>query len=486
MPYNHGVRVVEQPTATTAPLNGTAGLQVVFGTAPVNLAADPTAVTNTPVIAYTFEEAASKLGYSDDWANYTLCQAMYASFKLFAVAPVVFVNVLDPATHKTDVSTAAEVAVTALQGKLDVKGVLKSTVVVKASSEGEALTEGTDYVLGFDDDGALIITLLKTGTAASAATLYVTYTKLNPAGVTAATVVGATSGTTETGLEVLRQVYPKFGLVPGIITAPGWSQDPDVGVALAAKCEEINGYFSCEAYIDIDSSADGCTAYTGVKTAKESAGITSPHVMALWPCLKSGTHIFDASAVFGALTQYTDALNDDVPSLTGNKALPITAACLKDGTEVLLDQVQANAVNAAGVTTALNIGGWKSWGNNSAAYPATTDPKDRWFNCRRFFSWWGNTFELTYASKVDNPADFRLIEAVVDGENIRGNAYVASGKCAAVRCEFNETENQISDILNGKLTFHLFLAPWIPAEDIVATLEFDPDGLVAALNGGAA
>ena len=69
---------------------------------------------------------------------------------------------------------------------------------------------------------------------------------------------------------------------------------------------------------------------------------------------------------------------------------------LATGEEVLLDQVQGNAVNSFGVTTAINVNGWRTWGNNSAIYPASTDPKDRWFCCRRFFSWWGNSFILTY------------------------------------------------------------------------------------------
>ncbi|MFQ8879459.1 MAG: hypothetical protein ACLR7N_13725 [Roseburia hominis] len=36
--YNHGVRVLEEVTALAVPVSGTAGLQVVIGTAPINLA----------------------------------------------------------------------------------------------------------------------------------------------------------------------------------------------------------------------------------------------------------------------------------------------------------------------------------------------------------------------------------------------------------------------------------------------------------------
>ena len=89
--YNHRISTEEVDTQLTVPVNGTAGLQVVFGTAAVNLAEDPMAVTNVPVIAYTFAEAVKQLGYSADYEKYTLCQAMDASFRVFAVAPVIFV-----------------------------------------------------------------------------------------------------------------------------------------------------------------------------------------------------------------------------------------------------------------------------------------------------------------------------------------------------------------------------------------------------------
>ena len=499
MAYQHGVRVLEQPTDVIAPIEGTAGLQVVFGTAPVNLADDPYGVTNVPVLAYSWAEATAKLGYSEERDAkyhylYTLCGAMYASFKLFAVAPVIFVNVLDPKTHRKALETT-DVSVVNLEGIIPATGVLLDTLTIKKGSDEETpLVKDTDYVLAFNEEGGVVVTLLPNGAGAEESTLKVDGYVIDPTMVKATDIVGASSGGTEKGLEVLRQVYPRFGMTPGLIIAPGWSQDPDVAVVLQAKCEEINGYFRCECFVDIDSAAGGARTYDAVKTQKEKQGVASAHAMAPWLSPVVGSLKFRASAVMAALTAYTDAANDDVPNLSpSNKSVPITGTVLDDATyteeggwtdEVLLDQVQANTVNGFGVSTFVNMNGWKSWGNNSAAYPSTTDPKDRWFCCRRFFSWWGNSFILTYTQKVDDPANPRLIEAIVDSENIRGNAYVAQGKCAAARIEFNEAENDVTTLLNGQLKFHTHLSPYTPAEDIVDTLEFDPDALMSALNGG--
>lgn len=488
MAYQHGITVLEQATSLTAPIEGDSAIQVVFGTAPINLAEDPYSATNVPIIAYSYAEAVKQLGFSYDFKKYTLCQSIYASFQLYAVAPVIFVNVLDPKKHKKQ-NAASTVPVKNMQATVQVDGILADTVSVKKDTEsGTALKVNTDYVTEFDSNGYLVITLTATGAGKDAKSLSVTSTSIDPTAVTAADVVGGYNASTgaETGMELVRQIYPKFGVTPGLLLAPGWSHDPDVGLVLAAKCVEINGVFKCECIVDIDSTAEkGAKVYTEVKAKKEGAGVSSEHAYPLWPCFRVGSYILWASAVVAARTAYLDAANDNVPYLSpSNKTISITGTCLADGTEVVLDQVQANALNGVGVTTAINQSGWRLWGNNTAAYPGSTDPKDRWFCCRRFFSWWGNSFILTYIQYVDGPVSVQLVENIVDSENIRGNSYVAQNKCAGAHINFRAEENTATDIISGEVKFHQKLAPFVPAEDITNTLEFDPDMLYASINGG--
>ena len=145
----------------------------------------------------------------------------------------------------------------------------------------------------------------------------------------------------ETGMELIRHIYPKFSMTPGLLLAPGWTQKPNVGIALAAKCEEINGVFTCECILDIDTAE--ATKYTDCNDWKNKNGYTNKHAALLWPQVKVGTKQYAYSAIFGALTAYTDASNDDVPNLSpSNKLIGITGLCLEDGTEVTLDQPQAN------------------------------------------------------------------------------------------------------------------------------------------------
>lgn len=492
MPYKHGVYVSEQETSLTAPVSGTAGLQVIIGTAPVNLADNPAGAVNVPKLCYSYKEACAAVGYSNDWEHYTLCQSIYTCFNVQNVAPIILINVLDPVAHRTALAEGA-LTVADHQAKIEEAGVLKDNITLKLTNESSSpLVEGTDYTLGFDDDGYLVITLTASGAAADAATIYLAAGyKIDPTAVDYEDIIGTAGGNTETGLQLIRRVYPLFGMTPGLLVAPGWSHYPSVAAAMQAKCEDINGCFSCECILDIatasgimegETEVPHAAEYADARAAKESLGATSPHAMACWPMVKVGSKLFYMSAVMAALTQQLDANNNDVPYLSpSNKASGATSTVLADGTEIALDQNQANTVNSYGVTTMLNINGFKSWGNNSCAYPSTTDPKDRWFACRRFFTWAGNSFILTYFQKVDNPMNKRLIENIVDSANIAGNGYVARGYCAAYRVEYLANENPTTDILNGRVTFHQYLAPYTPAEDIEDILEFDTDALTAAL-----
>lgn len=484
MAYKHGIYVTEKDTSLTAPVSASAGLQVIVGTAPVNLAADPYAATNVPVLTNSLAEAAAALGYSDDWEHYTLCQSMDASYRAFAVAPLVFINVLDAAKH-TKAMTEATVAVNDKRATVKVSGLLLDKLVVKDGTAATTYKEGTDYIATFDDKGFVVITLLATGAAASATGLKVSGTGIDPTKVTAAEIVGGVNASTgaETGMEVIRQVRPKLGMTPGLLLAPGWSQNATVAAALQGKCTNLNGCYSCCCIADVDSAA--ATKYADVKAQKEAQGLTSPHCYAVWPKFAIGEKVYFASALVAACIVAMDGDNGDVPSLSpSNKALPITGTVLADGSELLLDPEQGNVINSYGVATAVNMDGYRLWGNNSAAYPAVTDPKDRWFGCRRFFDWRANSLILTYFNKVDSPANYRLIENIVDSENITGNGFVNSGDCAGYRVEFSEAENPTTAILNGTIVFHIYLAPYTPAEDIEFVLEFDPTAIESALNGG--
>lgn len=236
MAYKHGVYVSEVPTSIIPPVRTTAGLPFVVGTAPINLS-DKTNV-NKPVLCYSYQEAVEAFGYSEDWESYTLCEFIYSHFALFNVAPVVLVNVLDPTVHKGSVDKEEHTfAADAPAVTLSKQGVLLDSVVVKSEGGTTSYVLDTDYTVGFDENGNAVITRLEGGAIGEVSSIEVTYDYLDPTMVDSGDIIGGVDIVTGNyeGLELLDKVFPTFGLVPGMVLAPGWSHDPEVAAVMTAK-----------------------------------------------------------------------------------------------------------------------------------------------------------------------------------------------------------------------------------------------------------
>ncbi len=478
MAYKHGVYTSEIPTSIVTPVETDAGLPVIFGTAPVHLATDR-AEANRPTLCYTYAEAVAAFGYSDDWKSYTLCEAIYSQFALYNRAPVVLVNVLDPAKHKTN---KAGEEISFIDGEATITApVLLETLKIKADESGDALIEGTDYTAAYNDDGVLVITALSGGALADASSAVADYDALDASAVTTADIIGGIgSDGKKKGMETLNQVFPLTRLVPGIVMAPGWSHIPAVEAIMKAKASNINEHFTAITLVDIPSGSTGVTKYADVPNWKNEHNYTGVNEVACWPMVKQGDKVYHMSTqLLGVISTVDSSDEDGVPYQSpSNKSMQMEGLCLEDGSEVVMEPDQANYLNGQGIVTALNfIGGWKAWGNNTACYPSDTDAKDRFIPLRRMFNWHAATFIQTYWQKVDNPTNRRLIDCVIDSENIRLNGLAAREVILGGRVEFLDSENPKTSLLDGKIKFHTYFTPPIPAEDIENVIELDTDYL---------
>ena len=472
MAYKHGVSVTESPTAIKPAVNTTAGLPVVYGTAPLHLAS-AAAEANKPVLCYTYAEAVAAFGYSDDWKKYTLCEAIYSEFSLYAVKPIVLINVLDPSVHKTSV-TKADFALTSGTGSI-ADSVLLDTLVVQVNNAGQPLTEGTDYTAAYNDDEEVVITALEGGLLAKATTCYVKYDKLDASKVDNADIIGGISTFTGTvkGLETLNMVYPMFGIVPGIVAAPGWSDKPEIAAVMKAKAATINNLFKATVLTDIPT--DEVTKYSDVNAWKNQNNYTGEDQVVCWPMAKLGNKIIHLSTHVMGVCGIVDAANDDIPYKSpSNETLQADGLCLSDGTEVIIGPEIGAYLNGQGIITGLNFnGGWKLWGNRTGCYPANTDPKDSFLCVRRMFNWHRQTFILTYWNDLDKPINKRLINLVVDSENYRLNGLVARGYLLGGKIEFRSEDNPRTDLIDGIIRFKTKLTPPVPARNIEDDMEFD-------------
>jgi len=462
--YKHGAYSYELPTSIIPPVVSTAGLTVVFGTAPIHLLDEPEKAVNRAELAYTYSEAVRKMGYNADFNKYTICEAISSHFALFEVSPLVMINVLDPTKHA--VTGSETVKITKGEGVLQADGVLKAKVVVK---NGSNAIDKKDYELEFDDEGRLHIY------TSNDDEVTVEFERLDPSLVTASDIVGGVSlDGSYKGIELVNTVFPRFREVPGILIAPKFSTNPLVAAVLKAKSKNINGLFQCMAIVDVPTSE--VPDYTAVPEYKNQKNLDDPNVIVCWPKVSIGGIQYHMSTQMASLANLIDAKNEGYPyHEASNNNLQMDAAVLEDGTEILLGLEQANYLNGQGIVTSLNfIGGWKLWGHRTSCYPGNTDPKDAFISVRRVFIYEQNQFILSYWQKTDKPGNKKLIDNIVDSKNIDLNGKSARQFILGGRVEFLQEENPLTDLIDGIYKFHLFITPATPAREIRGLFEFDP------------
>jgi Bacteriophage tail sheath protein len=476
--YKHGVTWRDVPTSIVAPITADSGIPVAVGVAPVYLANNP-APLNLPRIYYTFEEAVLEMGFSYSFHRYPLCEVMYDYFVLFNVGPIILSNVFDP----DDPIYAGTPVVDSQQQFLTNSITLgpdipENTVVVKDQAGLTTYVQGTDYILTNDTDANLVVTRLPGGSIAVNDQVKISYVPVDASKVTKTTIIGGVDPQTGkgTGLEVIDEVFPALGVVPGILLTPGWAQIPEVAAVLASKADNINGCFRCTAYVDIDSEV--VVKANDVYAWKNTNNYVDHRLIACWPRVAIDDTDSWLSTEAAALTEWVDQSNDDVPvESPSNKNLKMNrtiAGQLHDPVDLFFGKSYADMLNGQGIVTAINwIGGWKLWGNNTSVYPSSSDPKDRWISVRRMTDWLGNTTVLTVYQFVDKPGNRRLIDAVIDSLNIWLNSLVSSGDSLGARVEFRQDENSDSDLISGHYKFHIYEAFPTPAEWIEFLLEFD-------------
>lgn len=159
MSYKHGIYPAEVPTSLIPPRYADSALPVVFGTAPGPVAGE--LPINDSVLCYSMAEFVAAFGYSSDWESYTLCEFATTYFVDYGMCPAVFINVYDPAIHKTD-DTPDPTLVTSedIIGGVDAATLQKTGLeLINEVFPKYRLVPGSILAPGFSDDPAVAISM---------------------------------------------------------------------------------------------------------------------------------------------------------------------------------------------------------------------------------------------------------------------------------------------------------------------------------------
>lgn len=464
------------------------GAIVYFGTAPVHTIAlgdGETYPVNTPVVVNNIAEARKYFGYSNDWAKYTLCEAMHVHFEEKGVGPLILINVLDPATHKS--GTQGTASKTPVNGEFTIAeagDIILDSVVVKAGNT--AKVKGTDYTISYNSDKELITVKELTSGALGTDALTVTYNTVTPSAVTATVLIGATDGLgNNTGLYAIADVYPKTGRIPAYVAAPGFSSIPAVHAVLANITKKINGHWDAWMFTDIPI-VDGSTAITlgTAYTWKKTNGYTCENEKPSFPLAEGADgNKYHLSTLEAANFQellldqdgipYRSASNTDCP-LVKNLYLGESSTAVYD------DSIINEKLNKNGIASAAYIGGrWALWGAHAGDYDQeNADPINVAETSRMMLYYISNDFQQRRMLDVDQPLTSNDLKTIVSEEQSRLDALVNMGALTYGAVSMNADLDAQSDILTGDYSFAFNITTTPLAKSLTAIVNWTDEGFV--------
>lgn len=461
---------------------------VCIGTAPVHTIEGGASKVNTPILINNIAEAKKYLGYSDDWASYTLCEAMHVFFEHKGVGPVVFINVLNPATHKA--ATATTATKTPENGKItlaNAENIILDTVVIKTGAGQDAATKvkGTDYNIAYNADKKTIVITEVTNGSLGTAALTLTYDTIDVEAVTDEVVIGSSDGLgLNTGVYAIKDIYQLTGYIPAYLIAPGFSSHPAVHAAMYENSVKINGHWDAYMFVDLPI-VNGATALTmdTIVAYKNSNGYTHENETVYFPLI-SGTdgNIYHISTLAAANFQELLIAQEGIPYRTAsNTECALIENLYLGETNVgrLFDDSLINEkLNKNGIASAAFAGGrWAIWGAHSADYNQDDmTPVNVAETNRMMLYYISNDFQSRRTLDVDKPLTPNDIKTIVSEEQTRLDALVAIGALTFAEAMLNATAQERSDIIYGDWQFAFNVTTTPLAKSLKAVVNWTDDG----------
>ena len=488
MAYKHGVYGVKKAFAGTMPLAAIGTIPAYIGTAPIQqlntLGASGfnyAQYINRPVLVSTLSEAQAALGDSDNWQDFTLCEAMYAHFMEGnnPIGPIILINMTNPATLASE-DTETEVTLTGATGSK--VGYLNDPLAAIENITIATLSAGTDYTLAYQSDGTIKVTITSQSFEGATATL--TYRQID---VSKTAITTAEFSAALAGLDTAENVT---GSVPNVLAAPGWSDDPDYHELMIQKAiEKIAQKWYITTISDIPANSTVNTGAEAISWQAEN-GYDSMWDRVCWPMQQtSDGKLYHLSTLAAVRTQLTDTEANGIPYISpSNKSITSDGSCLDDGMELMLTEVDENTLNASGITT-VNIvrGEIRLWGphmsNYSYANQSNIDPDQLLDTAIRMPVYILNYLQRNYLDNVDNPIAKRDLDAILSNVQQWLNSMVNGGQLLYGTVAFNASDNSITALASGDFAFDLQYTNTPNAKSFTFNAQYTESGLTVLLGG---
>jgi uncharacterized protein len=451
--YLHGVETIELP-------QGSKPVQVIKSSVITLIGTAPIGVKNDPILVLSPNDASQ---FGQQLPGFTIPQSLDAIFKQ-GPATVVVINVFDSAVNTSQVTTESQ---TITNGKLKLSAAPIGVVSIFLSNGTTAFSGVKDIDYRLDEFGNF--TSLSS-IASEGLILKFTFKNLDTGSVTTAQIIGTNTSGVRTGSKCLELVFNLFGFTPKIIIAPVYIEQLAVATELSALATKYRSIVLIDAPLGTSViqaiAGRGPSSTNNFKTSSERAYLLYPHLKVYDADTDSNVNTPYSSFMAGVISR-TDLLegywispsNKEIQGIVGTE-LVVTASLSDANTE-------ANLLNEKGIcTTFVGYGtGTRTWGNRSASFPTSTDPKN-FIPIRRMADVVHESLEQSMLTYIDRPLNQATIDAIRETGNAFFRTLIGRGACLpGSKCIYS-SENTSTELAAGHVTFDLVFMGPTPAERI--------------------
>ena len=290
--------------------------------------------------------------------------------------------------------------------------------------------------------------------------------------VRVADIIGKVDAVTEkrTGMKAFEDCYSMFGYYPKTIIAPVFCEESTVVTEINTICKKIRA-------IGIVDAPVGATVQDVIKgrgpQGEINFNISSERIVLCYPHLK----VYDSETDTITLQPYSQRLAGVIAAKDvdkgyhwspSNTEINGIVGLERQLTSMINDPTsEVNTLNEAGVLTVFNSygSGFRTWGNRSSAYPASTFPTN-FINVRRTADILHESVEYAMLDFMDFPIDNGLIDSICETVNQFIRTLIGRGALIDGKCTFNQDKNPTTELANGHLVFDIEFMPPTPAERI--------------------
>lgn len=471
--FTHGTRVREQESKIKGILAAKTPT-VIVGTATINQG--DISCVNKPVLIQSAKDAATYFGGTNNIKGFSINEALYLANNVYNTYPIICINILDPENHKTAYEET-DVVVVDGKAKLGKTGIITGETLIIKNTDNLEIIPSEKYDINFDAEGKVVVKINDD----SVKKINANYDFLDVSKVQETDVMGSINPKTleAKGLELIKEIFPKFSMIPGCVIAPDFAT-AKIALALDAKANVIDNKWGSFSIPEIPNT----TKYGDVIDFKKKNNYIDEDQIIVFGVPYIADETFHASTVAALIMQSVDAKNDGVPFES-----PSNKNCKMHGigyfeNEVFkklnLSETEANLLNENGISTILSrSNGTVFWGNRTSVFQpgGNMDPKDMWITHKRMFKYIGNTIMLNNENEVDKPMTPSRCKSIETNINTWLTAMTNEGKLLGGRAEFLPEENPQNDLVMGKFKWHIYLGIITPGETLEFILEYDGEYL---------